>query len=104
MIKQSRMNETSEGRTLLSGGVVVMGIWGRSADGKKPADAPTRTSGDGSSSSSSSANKYDIDPVALAKKINACHPNVTAWVREVGWWCTSELGLTHGLGKAPSLV
>jgi ectonucleotide pyrophosphatase/phosphodiesterase family protein 4 len=62
----------------VSGGAVVMGLWGRSADGKKPA-AETETE-TGTSAGDDFAVAFD--PAALVEKINKCHPNVTAWQRE----------------------
>lgn len=47
------------------GGGIVLGVWGRSADGRKPSEEKS----------------VGFDPGAMAELINACHPNVTAWVR-----------------------
>ena len=70
-------------KVAVSGGRIVMGLWGRSPDGKRPADAVTSGSGGGAAAENGNNNRqYDMDPAALANRIHKCHPNVSAWTRE----------------------
>lgn len=50
----------------VTGGEVVMGIWGRTPDGKRP--SPERGE--------------HFDPAAIAQQVNGCHPHVKAWTKE----------------------